>query len=224
MALKDNGHDYHVLINATKKIKKVSGLTCEVGLREGGGSKYIIDTLMENEDLGRTHIAIDPYGSIPYIQSESRVRADGDEARGPYPNKMMKRCLSELYGYIYDKDIEVLFFPLEDTEFFKRFSDGVPVYCDGKKFYKKVYALTYLDGPHNLDHTMREAIFFGERTNIGGVLVFDDVKNYYDHSKVKDYLIENGWNELEVAGTKISYLKVSGDVPQTQERQDVDLG
>lgn len=214
MGLRDNGKDYHILVNATKKIKGVYGMTCEVGLREGGGSKYIIDTLMENGDRGRTHIAIDPYGSIPYIQSEEQVRADGDEGHGPYPNKMMKVCLSELYGYIYNKDIEVLFFPLEDTEFFKRYGDGIPVYSEAKKINKQIYALTYLDGPHNLDHTMREAIFFGKRTNIGGTMVFDDVNNYYDHTKIKEYLLKNGWNELEVSGTKISYIKMSGEVPK----------
>ena len=221
--LRDNGHHYHVLINATKKIKGIPGLTCEVGLREGGGSKYIVDALMENEDFNRTHIAIDPYGSIPYIQSEEKVRGNADEPKGPYPNKMMKRCLSEMYFYIYDKDIEFLFFPLEDTEFFMRYADGIPVYKDGRKFYRNIYALTYLDGPHSTNSTMREAVFFGERTNIGGVMIFDDVVNYYDHSKIKEYLLENGWKELEATDSKISYIKMTGDILHIAERQEVEV-
>jgi hypothetical protein len=200
--LNENGRDYFILQNAAKRIKGVPGLTCEVGLREGGGSKYIIDALLENGDTGRTHITIDPFGSIPYIQSETQTRQDG-----AYPNKMMKRVLSELYGYVYDKDIEVLFFPLEDTEFFTRYHNGVPVYSDKEKKIINTYALTYLDGPHNLESTMAEAVFFAERSVPGSVLIFDDVENYYDHSKVKEYLENNGWKEIEPPTSKASYYK-----------------
>jgi hypothetical protein len=207
VALQDNGYDYHVLINAVKKVKDVPGLTCEIGLREGGGTKYMIDALIENEDLGRTHIAIDCYGSMPYVQSESSKNlTHGD--RGPYPNEMMKRTLSELYAYVYTKDIEVLFFPLEDTEFFARYGGGVPLYCDAKKYIVNQYAAVYLDGPHSLDTTMAETLFFAERSIPGSTIVYDDVVNYYDHDKVKEWLLANGWNILETSSSKNSYIKV----------------
>jgi len=205
--LNENGRDYHILTNATKLIKGVPGLTGEVGLREGGGSKYIIDALLENGDLGRTHIAIDPYGSIPYCQSEANQELEHGAGNGPYPNQMMKKALSELYGYINNKEIEVLFFPLEDTEFFDRYGAGVPVYSNGKKELINCYALMYLDGPHSLDSTMRETIFFAKRSVTGSVLVFDDVENYYDHGSIKSYLENNGWKEIEPPASKASYVK-----------------
>lgn len=208
MALQDNGRDYHILTSAAKKIKGTKGLTCEVGLREGGGSKYIIDALIDNGDTGRTHIAIDPYGSIPYVQSENNKALVHGEKNGPYPNSMMKRCLSELYGYIGNKDIEILFFPLEDTEFFDKFYDGVPVYQHGEKEIVNTYALTYLDGPHDLESTMRETVFFADRGVPGSILVYDDIANYYDHSKIKEYLLAINWKILEEADSKNSYVKV----------------
>jgi hypothetical protein len=203
MALQDNGHDYDVLTQAVKAVKGVPGLTCEVGLREGGGSKYMIDALMENQDHGRTHVAIDCYGSMPYTQSEQQQRTDG-----PYPNEMMSRTLSELYGYVHGKPMQVYFFPMEDTEFFNRFGDGVPVYSGAHKEVLNTYACTYLDGPHSLGSTMVETVFFAARGVPGSVIVYDDVSGYYDHTKIKAYLETIGWKELLVAPSKISYVKV----------------
>lgn len=200
--LRDNGSDYDVVQNATKEIKGVPGLTCEIGLREGGGSKYIIDALVNNEDFGRTHIAIDPYGSIPYIQSETQIRQDG-----PYPNDMMKVTLWSLYEYIHKKDIDFLFFPLEDEEFFRRYSDGVPVYKNHKKELINTYALVFIDGPHNLESTMNEAMFFAPRCVPGSILVFDDVDKYYDHSRIKEYLLNNEFEEYRTVNTKAAYIK-----------------
>jgi hypothetical protein len=202
--LADNGFDYHVLTNAAKSIKGVSGLTCEIGLRQGGGTKYIIDALLENGDVGRTHIALDPYGSLPYVQSESHLIG----TIGPYPNDMMKQVMIDVYAYIQNKDINVLFFPLEDTEFFERFEKGVPIYHDGVKDVLNTYALVYFDGPHSLNSTMEETEFFAPRGVPGSIFVYDDTINYYDHSKIKTWLIANDWTELEVAATKSAYVKL----------------
>lgn len=202
MVLNTNGKDYHVLENAARHIKGVPGLTCEVGLREGGGTKYIVDALLSNSDEGRVHIALDPYGKIPYIQSETQVRMDG-----PYPNEMMSRTLAELYAYVHSKPILLLFFALEDSEFFSRYETGVPVYHKSKKELMNTYALTYLDGPHNLDCTMKETLFFAARSTKGSIIVYDDIHNYYDHSKIKEYLEGLGWKELELASSKVSYIK-----------------
>lgn len=206
--LQDNGSDYEVLMRACRKVKGVPGLTCEVGLREGGGSKYMIDTLLANEDFGRTHVAIDPYGSIPYIQSETNTIGGFEGGTGPYPNEMMKYTLRDLYGYICNKDIQVLFFPFEDTVYYAMFGGGVPVYHDGKKEYVNQYACVYMDGPHNLESTMDETKFFADRSTPGSVLVYDDINTYYDHNSVREWLERQRWAELETMGTKAAYIKV----------------
>ena len=37
--------EYNILVNAVKQICNVDGMTCEIGVREGGSSKLILDTL-----------------------------------------------------------------------------------------------------------------------------------------------------------------------------------
>lgn len=39
----DSG-EYNILINSVEKVINVDGMTCEIGLREGGSSKIILDT------------------------------------------------------------------------------------------------------------------------------------------------------------------------------------
>ncbi len=37
--------EYSILTNAVDMIKNIEGLTCEIGLREGGSTKIILDSL-----------------------------------------------------------------------------------------------------------------------------------------------------------------------------------
>ena len=69
------------------------------------------------------------------------------------------------------------------------------------------YALSFLDGPHNLDYTMNETVFFAERSVPGSLIVYDDVKEYYNHDEIKNYLTSNGWKTFESAPSKISYMR-----------------
>ena len=55
---------YDLLKKYAKTIKGVDGLTCEIGVRRGLGSKSIMEGCIENNDK-RTHICIDPYGKNP---------------------------------------------------------------------------------------------------------------------------------------------------------------
>jgi len=40
--------DYHVLEESTEHIKDLPGMTCEIGLREGAGTKAILDGLLKS--------------------------------------------------------------------------------------------------------------------------------------------------------------------------------
>jgi hypothetical protein len=198
--LGQNGMSYEVLEEAAKSIKGVSGLTCEIGLREGGGTKLIIDSLISVNDFNRTHICIDPFGHLPYPLNETQI------VTYDYTNHMRNQAMWELYAYIDDKKINVLFFPLEDFEFFNRFADGVPVYEDSKRMMNQ-YALVYFDGPHTLAITMNETEFFEPRAPKGAIFVYDDIHDYYDHSKIKEYLTALGWEEIIATNHKASYRK-----------------
>ena len=199
--------DYHVIEHATEFIKNVPGLTCEIGLRTGGGTKIILETIQRTHPQIRTHISIDPYGSLPYVDYMNKW-----PDQGPYHNEMMRQAMVDLYSLLAAKPrVNFLFFPMEDTEFFKRFGDGVPVYLEGRKKIISQYALVVFDGPHTAEQTLAEAKFFTPRTAIGAILVFDDTGgDFYDHSVVDQYVTANGWEKLDVKShKKTAYQKTS---------------
>lgn len=203
MTLNENGSDYEILSLAAKSIGWVKGLTVEIGLREGGGTKRIIDGLLKINPVGRTHIAIDPYGQIDYLFK------DNETVSYDYTNDMRNRALSELYSYIQGKPINFYLYPMEDFEFFKRFPDGVPIYSEKKKQLINHYALVYFDGPHTTETTMNETLFFAPRASHEAIFVYDDVEGFYDHSQIANYLLKNGWEVFKAAKTKIAYKKIN---------------
>ena len=87
----DSG-DYEVLINACKKASSVPGLSCEIGVRAGGSSYYIMKTFLEM-NAKRPHIAIDPYGNINYIHWETQV------VKMDYTNPMKYETMQNLYAW-----------------------------------------------------------------------------------------------------------------------------
>lgn len=167
--------DYDVLYESAKAIKDVPGLTCEIGVRLGGGSESIIQGLLDNGDPHRIHIGIDPYGCLPFDSSWDQMQLQLD-----YSNKMKQTFLKKMYQWCEEIHFEFLFFPMEDTEFFQRYADGVPIY-NGTRTLINRYALVHLDGPHVPGVVLKEAHWFKDRIPPGGILIVDDVdffKNY----------------------------------------------
>ncbi len=201
--LETDSLDYHVLANAAKLIKGVPGAVCEIGTRRGGSLKIICDSILENEDYQRNVVCIDPYGNIDYAIGETENRAS---LKLDYTNDMRNESLTALYEYALDKPINIVFMCLEDTEFFKRYADGMPFYNENKIVETK-YAFVFFDGPHHLEALYEEMAFFQPRSVNGSVWVFDDVE-LYPHDEIEKKLFENGWTLLEKTGRKASYLRV----------------
>ena len=60
----DSGN-YEVLADAARRSKGVEGAAVEIGVRLGGGLKYIIDGLVETGQTPEKPVfGIDPYGNI----------------------------------------------------------------------------------------------------------------------------------------------------------------
>lgn len=176
--------DYELLEEYAYKVRDYEGLTCEIGLRLGQGSKAILNSLQTNKP--RTHIAIDPFGSIPYALKETET------ITANFSNEMKNIALKDLSTFcIRNKNINFNFYPMEDTEFMARFADGVPIYSEGKKSLINQYSLVFLDGPHTLEATLSQVKFFASRTK--GYIICDDVVGHYDHTPVNDYLLSQGW-------------------------------
>jgi hypothetical protein len=188
-----DGVEYDLLVRAVKATKGVPGFSCEIGVREGGASQLIM-----NEFKNRIHIGVDPYGEIPYRANEIYL------CKMDYTLNMQARMLSNLYT---TNPEQFIFFPMEDSEFFKRFSDGVPVYRDGQKTIVNQYAFVFIDGPHSLEDVTREFDFFKDKIPTGGVVVFDDIKAY-PHSDFEPKIIKAGFELLEEGTNKKSYKKV----------------
>lgn len=199
--LETDSSDYYLLEDSVKSIRSVPGIVCEIGTRRGGSLKIIIDSLLENGDEHRNVLALDPYGHMPYQMTEVvNVRLD-------YTNQMRDETVSALYGYVQQKPVNLVVCFLEDTEFFKRFSDGYPFYNEEKTVLNQ-YALVFFDGPHSVSSIQTEIEFFQSRTVLGSVYVFDDIECYPHNDKIEPWLLSNGWKLKNKFDRKASYIKV----------------
>lgn len=216
-----DSQEYEVLVNAVNQIRGVSGAVVEIGTRRGGSAKMIMDALANNGDANRSMFCIDPYGNIEYLYTNvgmsvhyPNVPLEGDPTskeevvprRLDYTNDMRNRIIPSLYYCAYQAGLNFTFFCLEDTEFFKRYADGVPVYDEHKKIEDK-YAFVFFDGPHDNSAVLMETSFFLDRSVIGTVFVYDDIW-MYDHDMIEKHLFENGFEVLEKKNIKASYKKV----------------
>lgn len=198
--LETDSQDYDVLARAAGHIINVPGLICEIGVRRGGSLKIIIDSLLNNQDLNRNIIGIDCYGNVPYISSEGAL------VRYDYTNEMRNETFAALYSYVRNKPVNLIMKVMEDTEFFLRYSDGVPIYVDTKHIVNS-YALVFFDGPHDLESTYNEMKFFMNRSPPGAIWVIDDI-HVFDYQSVKSWLTNNGFRVLNEARVKASFMKV----------------
>jgi len=216
-----DSQEYEILHNAALKVKGVEGAIVEIGTRRGGSAKIIIDALVINEDNDRSMFCIDPYGNIDYVQTNKslsvhnpEVALEGDPTsteitqaiKLDYTNDMRNQIVPSLYFYAYKAGLNFTFFCLEDSEFFDRYADGVPVYDQNKKIEDK-YAFVFFDGPHNTEVMVEEVNFFITRCNIGSVFVFDDIWMYDHDVSIESILLDNGFEILEKKNVKASYIK-----------------
>lgn len=216
-----DSQEYEILMNAASSIKGVEGAVVEIGTRRGGSAKMIIDELVANSDTKRSMFCIDPYGNIEIQCTNLNMtvhypgtKIEGDPSskeivsphKFDYDNVMRNRTIPSLYYYAYQAGLNFTFFCLEDTEFFKRYADGVPVYEEYKKLENK-YAFVFFDGPHTNEAIETELNFFLERTVPGSVFVFDDLW-MADHDKiVEERIFKLGWKTLEKGNIKASYQR-----------------
>lgn len=197
--LETDSKEYEILIDSIIEIKGVEGITCEIGLRSGGGSTIIMAAGLINDDK-RLHIAIDPYGNIDYLGADNTAACKHD-----YTNNMKLLTLYNIYKFCCQYGSDFLFFNMEDIEFFKRYADGIPIYNETKSIVSK-YALIFFDGPHTTDAIQREIEFFKGKTPIGGIWVFDDV-SAYNRKKIDDLVKSWGFKVFKQGNTKMSYIK-----------------
>lgn len=199
-----DSEEYEILARACRSAAELDpqAMTCEIGLREGGGTKTMVDALVESGQQQRVHLAIDPYGNIEYRAADTLL------CRLDYTNHMRNRCLRNLYAYLDSIHgvVDVLVFVLEDVEFFARYPDGVPVYRETKQLLSQ-YAVVHFDGPHALLPLKNEVEFFVPRLVHGGYFVFDDIHGSYEHAALEAWLLPQGFALVEMGSRKASYQR-----------------
>jgi len=213
--------EYEVLIEAAKSIRGVPGAVVEIGSRQGGSAKMIIDALEQNGDANRPMFCIDPYGNIDVLCTNLNlsehypdVKLEGDPKstdivapiKPGFTNAMRNWCVPSLYYCAYKAGLNFTFFCLEDTEFFARYADGVPVYDEVKRIVNE-YALVFFDGPHDNPSVVAETQFFIDRSVLGTVFVYDDVW-MYDHARIEEMLLASGFRVKEKKNVKASYMRI----------------
>ena len=187
--IRGDSTEYEILEEACKSLEGDDLFTAEIGVREGQGSKIILDSFVSKKHW---HIGIDPYGNLNYQHYDSSSSYVCD-----YTNEMKLKLLKDL-NYP-----NFTLFSLGDDEFMERFHDGVPIYRD-KKEIRNQYDLVHFDGPHKSLDVIKEAIFFAERSKAGTVFIFDDYPKYNMDSILKIIVNDFGFMLLKQGKNKIS--------------------
>ncbi len=226
-----DGKYYEILTEAVKLVGDTPGIALEIGTRRGGSAKMIMDTLVEIGSNKRPFICVDPYGNIEVpitIRNAHRGELLGDALKQKFPDQitdenldsvnleigmrfdyndeMRNRVIPSLYYYAYEHGFDFRFFQLEDSEFMKRYADGIPFYNEVKTIVNS-YAFVYFDGPHTNETVYNETKFLAPRSAPGSVYVFDDIWSYGHDELIEPVLFENGFENVEKNLIKASYQR-----------------
>ena len=187
-----DSREYEILVEACESLTSDNLFTVEIGVRQGLGSKLILENLKNKKHW---HIGIDPYGNLSYEHFD-----DQPSIVCNYTNSMKVDLLRDLNFENFT------LYQLGDDEFMKRFYDGVPIYREKKEIIN-IYDLVHFDGPHKTVNVINEAIFFGKRSKPGSVFVFDDYP-YYDMDAVLKIIVnEFSFSLLKQGKSKISLIR-----------------
>ena len=180
--------EYDMLKLACDSLTGDDLFTCEIGVRQGEGSKIILDAFKNKKHW---HIGIDPYGNLNYEHYDNSGKYTCD-----YTNSMKLQLIKDL-------DYEnFTLFSMGDDEFMKRFSDGVPIYRNEKQIINH-YDLVHFDGPHKTFDVVKEAVFFAERSKPGTVFIFDDYPKFNMDTILKVIVNEFGFMLLKQGKNKL---------------------
>ena len=180
--------EYEILEQACKTLGD-DLFTAEIGVRQGAGSKVILDSL---KDKKHWHIGIDPYGNLNYEHYDGSGSYTCD-----YTNSMKLQLIKDI-------DYEnFTLFSMGDDEFMKRFHDGVPIYREKKELINN-YDLVHFDGPHKTVDVLKEVMFFAQRSRAGTVFVFDDYPKFDMDLILKIIVNDYGFMLLKQGKNKIA--------------------
>ena len=154
--IRGDSTDYDLLEKWAKDFDCDGYKTCEIGVREGLGSKIIMD----NVKNAYIHVGVDTYANLKYQHYDDSPAYTAD-----YTDDMRDQLLKDMDPYI--KAGKFTLVNMTDTEFMN----------ESKPMHSK-FAFVHFDGPHMTRDVINEAIWFANRTAPHTRFVFDDIKSY----------------------------------------------
>ena len=154
--IRGDSTDYELLVKWTKGFDCQGYKSCEIGVREGLGSKIIMDNIINNY----IHVGVDPYGNLNYQHYDNSPSYTCD-----YTDEMRDTLLKDLLPYRNQGKFTLC--NMTDTDFMT-----VSKHHDSK------FAFVHFDGPHMTKDVITEAVWFANRTAPITRYVFDDFPKY----------------------------------------------
>ena len=196
--IKGDSSEYHLI---TKHIGKLNidraTLTCEIGLREGLGSKIIMDAVREHKPNLYKHIAIDPYNNLSYEHYDN----EGSVVAG-YTEEMKQKTVS----YLYQNYPEFDFYHMTDDYYFRTMGDGHQLGLFNNMMLFGLYKVVHFDGPHTTEAVLQELNFFIPRSETKALFIIDDYKDLR-MGIVDMLLLTYNFKVVEKGENKIIYQK-----------------
>jgi hypothetical protein len=159
-------------------------VTVEIGVREGLGSKIIMDAIKGRGYTDYKHIGIDPYGNLKYQHYDN-----GPAYTADYTEGMRLTLQKDLSDYeCFD------LFHMTDTEFMKRYQDLTD------------FNLVHFDGPHMTRDVAQEIMYFAPKAGRQAHFIFDDYPKY-DMNYLEVMLNWYGFVKHESGTNKVCYRR-----------------
>jgi len=171
--------DYDLLEKWAKDFDCKGHKTCEIGVREGLGSKIIMDNVVNNY----IHVGVDPYGNLNYQHYDNTGSYTCD-----YTDKMRDTMLHDFKPYRNEGRFTLCI--MTDTKF-----------MNDTEHKNSKFAFVHFDGPHMTRDVINEAVWFANRAAPHTRFVFDDIKTYR-MDLIANLLSHYGFKTVEMGDNK----------------------
>ena len=183
--IRGDSKEYELLEKWTKDFDCEGHYTCEIGVREGLGSKIIMDNVLNNY----LHVGIDPYANLKYQHYDN-----GPAYTADYTDDMRDTMLTDFREY-------------RNQGKFRLANMTDKLFMSHPDHQDMTFAFVHFDGPHMSKEVMTEAIWFAERSAPHCRFVFDD-HNTYAMSTIAYALTLYGFQTHGMGDNKCMLAKV----------------
>jgi len=182
--IRGDSSEYELLEKWSKGFDCQGYKSCEIGVREGLGSKIIMDNIINNF----IHVGVDPYGNLNYQHYDNTGSYTCD-----YTDGMRDTMLEDFKPYRnagkFSLSIET------DVEF-----------MNTSKHRDSKFSFVHLDGPHMTKDVITESVWFANRSAPITRIIYDDYPKY-DMPLIEKIMEKYGFKVLEKGKNKVCLEK-----------------